>query len=195
VTLRALGPVLAGVTGAALVLCFRGGGDRLAEARAAEDKAAEPKAANYAQLSSTASQRPKDTEPLMVNMESNDALSGLVHSDKQDTSKIVVKTAGVYFIVAAAQVGKASGDDDAYVDIWLKQNGKDVDNSGCRQAIKDKSFTTVLVSQGIAECKAGDVFSVAISASTPGKGLGIVAIKPKGEPVIPSIIFSMYKIN
>ena len=84
---------------------------------------------------------------------------------------------------------------DEYVDIWLKQNGKDVDNSGCRQAIKDPKFTTVLVSQGIAECKAGDVFSVAVSASSPGKGLGIVAMKPKGEPAIPSIIFSMYKIN
>jgi hypothetical protein len=155
---------------------------------------AEEKGPIYAQLSSAMTQTPKDA-PLIVQMESNDALAGLVHSDKEKTGELTVKVPGVYFVVAAIQVGKESGDSDEYVDVWLKQNGKDVDNSGCRQAIKDPKFTTVLVSQGIAECKAGDVFQVAISASSPGKGLGIIASKPKGEPAIPSIIFSMYKIN
>ena len=93
----------------------------------------------------------------------------------------------------AVQVGKEVGESDEYVDVWIRQNGKDVDNSNCRQQIKDPKFTTVLVCQGIAECKAGDVFNVAISSSSPDKGLGAVAVKPKGEPVIPSIIFSMYK--
>jgi hypothetical protein len=161
----------------------------------AADTVAEKPGPIYAQLSSANTQLPKDSTPLIVSMESNDSLSGLVHSDKDKAGEITVKTAGVYLIVAAAQVGKEMGESDEYVDIWLKQNGKDVDNSGCRQAIKDPKFTTVLVSQGIAECKAGDVFSVAVSASSPGKGLGIVAMKPKGEPAIPSIIFSMYKIN
>jgi hypothetical protein len=154
-----------------------------------------PEKGAYAQLSSAMSQGPEGPEPLLVSMESNDALNGLMHSDKEKPSEIVVKSPGVYFIVAAIQVGKDAGDSDEYLDVWLKQNGKDVDNSGCRQAIKDPKFTTVLVSQGIAECKAGDVFTVAIAASSPGKGLGIKAIKPKNEPVIPSIIFSMYKIG
>jgi hypothetical protein len=153
-----------------------------------------PEKGVYAQLSSAASQMPEGPDPLLVKMESDDALSGLGH-DKEKPAEVVVKTPGVYFVVAAIQVGKDSGDSDEYLDVWLKQNGKDVDNSGCRQAIKDTKFTTVLVSQGIAECKAGDVFTVAISASSPAKGLGIKAIKPKGEPVIPSIIFSMYKIG
>jgi hypothetical protein len=148
----------------------------------------------YAQLSSTATQLPKGG-PLLVQMESNDALSGLVHSDKEKPADVVVKTAGVYFVVAAVQVGKEMGESDEYIDVWIRQNGKDVDNSNCRQQIKDPKFTTVLVCQGVAECKAGDVFNVAISSSSPDKGLGAVAIKPKGEPVIPSIIFSMYKIN
>src|SRR5262249_5170801 len=132
---------------------------------------------------------------LTVTMESNDALAGLVHSDKDKPGEIVVKTPGVYFIVAAVQVGKESGESDEYLDVWLRQNGKDVDNSGCRQAVKDPQFTTVLVSQGIAECKAGDVFNVMISSSSSDKGVGIVAMKPKNEATIPSIIFSMYKIN
>jgi hypothetical protein len=149
----------------------------------------------YAQLSSGMSQEPKDGKPLIVEMNSNDALAGLDHNDKANTGVITVKTPGAYFMVAAVQVGKDSGDTGDYMDVWMKQNGKDVDNSGCRQVIHDPKFTTVMVCQGVAECKAGDTFNVAISASSPGKGIGIKVIKPAGEPVIPSIIFSMYKIN
>jgi len=149
----------------------------------------------YAQLSSANTQLPKDGNPLLVTMESNDALSGLDHSPTAKPEEIRVKEAGVYFVVAAIQVGKEAGESDEYLDVWIKQNGTDVANSGCRQAVPDPKYTTVLVSQGIAECKAGDVLSVAISASAPGKGLGIVATIPKGEATIPSIILSVYKIN
>jgi len=158
-------------------------------------RAADPAGPVYAQLSSPDTQDPKGTDPLLVQMTSNDALGGLEHSDKTNTADVVVKSAGVYFMVAAIQVGKDSGEAGDYLDVWMKQNGKDVDNSNCRQVIHDPKYTTVLVCQGIAECKAGDTFNVAISASSAGKGIGIKAIKPKGEPVVPSIIFSMYKIN
>jgi hypothetical protein len=149
----------------------------------------------YAQLSSMTTQLPKGGAPLTVMMENNDALSGLTHDPKAKPGEIKVDQDGVYFIVAAIQVGKEKGDTEDFVDVWIKQNGKDVDNSGCRQAVPDPKYTTVLVSQGIAECKAGDVINVAISASAPDKGLGIVATSPKGEATIPSIILSMYKIN
>jgi hypothetical protein len=149
----------------------------------------------YAQLSSPESQTPS-AGPLIVQMTSNDALAGIEHSDKTNTGVVTVKTPGAYFMVAAVQVGKTGAADAGdYMDVWIKQNGKDVDNSGCRQVIHDPKFTTVMVCQGVAECKAGDTFNVAISASSPGKGIGIKAIKPAGEPLIPSIIFSMYKIN
>ena len=148
----------------------------------------------YAQLSSMTTQLPKEG-PLTVQMENNDALNGLGHDPKEKNSDITIKEDGVYFVVAAIQVGKKEGDTEDFVDVWIKQNGKDVDNSGCRQAVPDPKFTTVLVSQGIAECKAGDVLNVDISASAPGKGLGIVASSPKGEATIPSIILSVFKIN
>ena len=148
----------------------------------------------YAQLSSSMSQKASLTGTL-VTMDSNDALGGLEHDDKGKGSDITIKTDGVYFMVAAIQVAKETGDADDYIDVWMKQNGKDVDNSGCRQVIKDPKFTTVLVCQGIAECKAGDKFNVVISSNTADSGVGIVKIAPKGEPAIPSIIFSIYKIN
>ena len=171
----------------AMVLLQSGSASRAADAAAAGPI--------YAQLSSGMTQDPKGPTPLLVEMNSNDALGGLDHDLKAKTTDIIVKTAGVYFVVAAVQVGKESGDAGDYMDVWVKQNGKDVDNSGCRQVIHDPKFTTVMVCQGIAECKVGDVLQVAIAASTAGKGIGIKAIKPQGEPVIPSIIFSMYKIN
>ena len=148
----------------------------------------------YAQLSSSLSQKaaPGGT---MVTMDSNDAAGGIDHDDKGKSPDITIKTDGVYFMVAAIQVAKESGDSDDYIDVWMKQNGKDVDNSGCRQVIKDPKFTTVLVCQGIAECKAGDKFNVVISSNSADNGVGIVKIAPKGEPAIPSIIFSIYKIN
>ncbi|HEV2968745.1 MAG TPA: hypothetical protein VGY55_02075 [Pirellulales bacterium] len=148
----------------------------------------------YAQLSSSMSQKASLTGTL-VTMDSNDALGGLDHDDKGKGSDITIKTEGVYFMVAAIQVAKEKGDADDYIDVWMKQNGKDVDNSGCRQIIKDPNFTTVLVCQGIAECKAGDKFNVVISSNSPDNGVGIVKIAPKGEPAIPSIIFSIFKIN
>lgn len=148
----------------------------------------------YAQLSSSMSQKASLTGTL-VTMDSNDALGGLEHDDKGKGADVTIKADGVYFMVAAIQVGKEKGDADDYIDVWMKQNGKDVDNSGCRQAIKDPKFTTVLVCQGIAECKAGDKFNVVISSNSADSGVGIVKIAPKGEPAIPSIIFSIYKIN
>jgi hypothetical protein len=170
---------------------FWAGLSRVSSTRAADAAAG----AIYAQLSSPTSQTPT-SGPLLVEMTSNDALAGIEHSDKEKTGVVTVKTPGAYFMVAAVQVGKDStGEPGDYMDVWIKQNGKDVDNSGCRQVIHDSRFTTVMVCQGVAECKAGDTFNVAISASSPGKGIGIKAIKPAGEPLIPSIIFSMYKIN
>jgi hypothetical protein len=148
----------------------------------------------YAQLSSSLSQK-ATAGGALVTMDSNDALGGLGHDDKGKSPDVVIKSDGVYFMVAAIQVGKEKGISDDYIDVWMKQNGKDVDNSGCRQSIKDPKFTTVLVCQGIAECKAGDKFNVVISTNAPDDGVGIVKIAPKGEPVIPSIIFSIYKID
>jgi len=148
----------------------------------------------YAQLSSSMSQL-ASVGGALVKMDSNDALGGLEHDDKGQSPDVTIKADGVYFMVAAIQVGKVSGEGDDYIDVWMKQNGKDVDNSGCRQVIKDPKFTTVLVCQGIAECKAGDKFNVVISSNSADNGVGIVKIAPKGEPAIPSIIFSIFKIN
>lgn len=153
--------------------------------------------ASFAQLSSGSSQLPKDNSPMIVQMETKDAVSGIKFGEQNDgkLGDIVIQTAGTYFVMAAAQVGQEKTSAAGHVDLWLRQNGKDVANSNTRQSIADGKFTAVLVSQGIVECKAGDVINVMASTNAGGKGLGLVAIHPDNEPVIPSIIFSMYALN
>jgi len=43
--------------------------------------------------------------------------------------------------------------------------------------------------------EAGDLINIMMSVEVPDEGLGIEAIHPTGEPLIPSIIFSMHKIK
>lgn len=142
----------------------------------------------YAQLSSSETQ-PGSTEPKMASLNSNDALKGLEH----EKGIVVVKEAGTYFVMAAAQVGSTTSGQGS-VRMWMRVNGKDVDNSNTEQTIVS-GFTAVLVCQGLAETKAGDKIEVWFSVSKGGEGLGLVALKPKSEPVVPSLIFSAFKVE
>ena len=40
-----------------------------------------------------------------------------------------------------------------------------------------------------------DIINIMMSVEVADEGLGLETIRPKGEPVIPSIIFSMLKIK
>ena len=75
----------------------------------------------------------------------------------------------------------------------MRINGKDVDNSNTEQLIADPAFTTVLVCQGLLELKKGDKVVSVYSGTV--KGVGLVVKKPAGEPVVPSVILSAYKID
>jgi hypothetical protein len=143
-------------------------------------------ATSYLQASSTDEQLAVDPKPKVVTMNSTDASKNI----KQDKGVITVNETGAFFLIAAAQVGgKAKG----LVRMWMRVNGKDVDNSNTEQIITDPSFTAVLVCQGVAELKRGDKVTVVFSGSEPG--VGLVVKKPAGEPVVPSVIFSGWRID
>ena len=109
---------------------------------------------------------------------------------KQEKGVVRVNESGAFFFIAAAQVGgKAKG----LVRMWMRINGKDVDNSNTEQLIPDPSFTAVLVCQGVAEMKRGDRIEVVFSSTDPG--VGLVVKKPAGEPVVPSLILSGWRID
>lgn len=143
-------------------------------------------ATSYLQASSSEEQLATDPKPKVVTMNSVDAKKNIT----VDKSIVRVNENGAFFFVAAAQVGgKAKG----LVRMWMRINGKDVDNSNTEQLIADPEFTAVLVSQGVAEVKRGDKVEVVFSGSVPG--IGLVVKKPAGEPVVPSIILSGWRID
>jgi hypothetical protein len=143
-------------------------------------------AASYLQASSTEEQLAVDVKPKVVTMNSTDASKNI----KQEKGVVRVNESGAFFVMAAAQVGgKAKG----LVRMWMRLNGKDIDNSNTEQIITDPEFTAVLVCQGVAEMKRGDRVEVVFSGSVAG--VGLVVKKPAGEPVVPSIIFSGWRID
>ncbi|MEA2902816.1 MAG: hypothetical protein QOI12_203 [Alphaproteobacteria bacterium] len=143
-------------------------------------------ATSYIQASSSEEQLATDTKPKVVTMNSVDAKKNIA----VDKTIIKVNENGAFFFVAAAQVG---GKTKGLVRMWMRINGKDVDNSNTEQIITDPEFTAVLVCQGVAEVKRGDRIEVVFSGSVPG--VGLVVKKPAGEPVVPSVILSGWRID
>ena len=138
----------------------------------------------YAQLSSLKTQDGAATgKPIAL--EQTDAAAGVENT----AGTVTIKENGIYFAVAAGQVGGAG---NGTVKLWLRQNGKDVDNSNTEQTVSGGS-TSVLVCQGVMELNAGDKLQLVQSAK--GTGVGMVASKPAGEPAIPSVIFSLVKVD
>ncbi len=151
-------------------------------------------AITYAQITSTEDQRPTGTSPVLVTMNQNDEISGIIHTS-ENPGDVRIKEAGVYVIISAPQVGRTSGNEDRYVDFWLRRNGKDIPNSNIRLVVGTSGAKDVIVNQIMMSFDSDDVVNVMMSVEAANEGLGIEAIHPKGEPTIPSIIFSMHKIK
>jgi len=149
---------------------------------------------DYAQISSTEDQRPSVTTPVQVTLNQNDSISGIEHTAEQPGT-IRIKDPGVYILIAAPQVGRTSGKENRFVDFWLRKNGTDVANSNVRVVVAEKESKDVIVNQTMMPFDAGDLINIMMSVEVPDEGLGIEAIHPTGEPLIPSIILSLHKIR
>ena len=147
------------------------------------------KADQYLQASSTITQCP-GMAPELVQIDITDAANGIAMAD----NKITVSEAGPYLVVAAPQVGREGAGPLGCFDLWLRVNGSDVANSNVQLCQDAGSMAKdVIVSQGIVPLAAGDVLEVMMSANNPEADMCIEAIQPAGEPLVPSIIFSMIK--
>lgn len=147
------------------------------------------KADQYLQASSSVTQCP-GMAPEAVKMDITDAANGIAMAD----NKVTVSEAGPYLVVAAPQVGREGGGPLGCFDLWLRVNGGDVANSNVQLCQDAGSMAKdVIISQGIIPLAAGDVLEVMMSANNPEAALCIEAIRPPGEPLVPSIIFSMIK--
>lgn len=146
---------------------------------------------DFAQLSCDHDQRPKTTSPVAIQLNSNDAILGIEHTASKDNSKIKIKNSGLYWIMAAPQLGRLKGEVPRHVDIWLRRNGEDVPNSNIRATLSNSNSKGVVVNQSMMPLKREDIIEIMMSVEVAEEGLGLDAIKPKGEPIIPSIILSM----
>jgi len=144
-------------------------------------------AGGYIQASSEEDQIATDTKPKLVTMASTDAAKGI----KNNKGVVILDQTGTYFTIVGVQVGSRGG--TGLVRLWFQTNGKDVDNSNCEQMVPTPDFTTVMISQGVGEYKKGDKVNAMFSGSAPG--IGLVYKKPAGEPAVPSVIFSAWKID
>jgi hypothetical protein len=126
-------------------------------------------------------------KPQLVTMNSTDAAKGL----KNNKGVVILDQTGTYFTIVGVQVGSRGG--TGLVRLWFQTNGKDADNSNCEQLVPTPDFTTVMISQGVGEYKKGDKVNAMMSGSAPG--IGLVFKKPAGEPAVPSVIFSAWKID
>jgi hypothetical protein len=145
-------------------------------------------AGGYLQASSEEDQIVKEpNKPQMVSMASTDAAKGI----KNNKGMVILDQTGTYFTIVGVQVGSRGG--TGLVRLWFQTNGKDVDNSNCEQMIPTADYTTVMISQGVGEYKKGDKVNAMISGSAAG--IGLVYKKPPGEPAVPSVIFSGWKVD
>lgn len=150
---------------------------------------------SFAQISSTENQRPKDTKPTIITLNQNDAISGIEHTSDENPGDIRVTESGVYVVIAAPQIGRTSGTEPRYVDIWLRKNDTDIPHSNVRLVIRTKEDKDVIINQTMMPFNRDDIINIVMSVEVTDEGLGLETIRPKGEPVIPSIIFSMLKIK
>jgi hypothetical protein len=140
----------------------------------------------FLQASSTQEQLAADTNPRVVTLNLTDAANGLTNQN----GVVTIAADGTYFVLAAAQVG---GSAKGYVRMWMRVNGRDLDNSDTEQVISRPGSTALLLCQGVSEFKKGDQVEMVYSGSAPG--LGLVIHKPDGGPLVTSMIFSAFKLD
>ena len=105
----------------------------------------------------------------------------------EDGKTVTILHSGVYFLIAAPQTGFTCSSGVAR--FWLKKNGENVANSNI-QLNGDTNTKDVIVLQAILECDKCDKIQVCGN----GHYAQVEAIQHEGEPLVPSVIFSIFKI-
>jgi len=148
----------------------------------------------FGQFSSCETQRPDSTDPIEIKITDQEDMFGGEHSIDFVQGDIEIKQTGMYLIIAGPQIGKTGGDQARWIDFWLRVNNVDVPNSNVRAVIKDQCQKDVIVLQVLTRLNEGDTLNIMMSVEATGEGIGIEAIQPPGEPLIPSIILTMIQM-
>ena len=153
-----------------------------------------PKGRSFGQFSSSKTQRPDSTDPVEIELTDQEDMFGGEHTIDFVHGDIEIKKSGMYLIIAGPQIGKTGGDQARWIDFWLRVNNVDVPNSNVRAVLKDQCQKDVIVLQVLTRLNEGDTLNIMMSVEATGEGLGIEAIQPPGEPLIPSIILTILQM-
>ena len=137
----------------------------------------------YAQLSSDIDQIAGGFD--VVQMEIVDGVESMGITQGTGETTITVEKKGLYMVIASPQTTAAVG----CLNLWFILNGLNLDNSNVRICQTHADQTDVIISQGALCLAKGDVLKLGMS------GIGIQSTKPANEPLIPSIIFTMFQIG
>ena len=148
----------------------------------------------FGQFSSSDTQRPDSTDPVEIKLTDQEDMFGGEHTIDFVQGDIEIKKSGMYLVIAGPQVGKLKGDNARWIDFWLRTNNVDIPNSNIRAVIKDACQKDVIVLQVLTKLNAGDTLNIMMSTETADEGVGIEAIQPPGEPLIPSIILTIIQM-
>ena len=148
----------------------------------------------FGQFSSSKTQRPDSTDPVEIELTDQEDMFGGEHSIHFVQGDIEIKTSGMYLVIAVPQIGNTVGDQARWIEFWLRVNNVDVPNYNVRAVIKDKDQKDVIVLQVLTRLNEGDTLNIMMSVEATGEGLGIEAIQPLGEPLVPSIILTMLQM-
>lgn len=149
----------------------------------------------YAQLSSDITQRPKSDKPAKMQMRLRDVIHEVEFDPEISTTDIKILHDGVYFLMAAPQVGRLDPEmgDTACANFFFTVNNVALKNSNVTLCHSGPVTKDVVITQNIVPLHAGDEISIMLSSSDPD--LVIEVLKPDDQPIVPSIIFSMFRIG
>ncbi len=148
----------------------------------------------FGQFSSSKSQRPDSTEPVEIVITDQEDMFGGEHTIDFVQGDIEIKKSGMYLIMAAPQIGKTTGDTARWIDFWMRLNNVDIPNSNVRAVVKDACQKDVIVLQVLTRLNEGDTLNIMMSVENAEEGLGIEAIQPPGEPLVPSVILTILQM-
>ena len=153
-----------------------------------------PETKAYGQFYSSVTQRPIGLTPVKVVLDTHQDMSGndIVIDFVKDC--IQVNKTAEYLIISGAQVSKLGGNKPRWIDFWIRVNDKDLSNSNVRTTIREPHVTDVVVTQTVTRLYSGDTLNIMMAVEAPDEGVGIEAIKPRDEPLIPSLILTILQL-
>ncbi len=149
----------------------------------------------FGQFSSSITQRPNTTDPIEIELTDQEDMFGGEHTIDFVQGDIEIKQSGMYLIIAGPQIGKLSGDQPRWIDFWLRTNNDDIPNSNIRYTFNGTPHKDVIILQVLTRLNKGDTLNIMMSVETPDEGIGIEAIQPPAEPLVPSIILTILQMQ